>query len=806
MAGSPQAALQDKLTELYASQLPWNVSNPSELGPAIVQFYREQEPFYRRWAQKWFENVQFIYGNQSIKWSQRWGVPIDVDFLRRVPTLQQRAQTNLARVVTESIASMLFGNVPVWDVEAGSESSTKGRQFRRVVQKFLDGMMERLVMRKDFQQAAMIMAAYGQVGAEINHKANQGSILEIPRFQKVKKPILLDYMATNPVTGGLLEVPTTAMDSMGQPMFEEIWEPVMDQMGRQIIDKMFSGQTMIDILTPFEYRRQTGSYGFHRTKHAARLKIMDYDEFLDEYNALEGKTKEFLNVRPMNTASSYYDMAMRHYMLLRWITPPVLDQKYRQLNSYGPNSLRQKVFVVDHYDAPNLRKFPTGRRVVVANGVCTHITVPGYNTNKLDGWHPFAEAQWMAVAPNSVATGPLNDAIQKNRELNVKDSLQATAVRRNMGSQLLTKVGNGIVPENITGEPGSVHEVSDPFAVRWLHDDIPIPPIMAQLRAADKEDIYEVSAVMDAMRGAPSSGSTSGYQEKQREEREQKRVYPYREEFEAFVSTIGEKLFHSTRANMREIDPYVMGYMVRSGAGEIKPKDVISVLTQPIDYGIDIKVRKSSMAVKSKASFQALLQELAQGPAGQRIAQDARVLDAYLKEFDVEIFRDASAVHRDRAEKENEAWMDIARLGPNAEGIGWPTVLFEDDDDIHMAYHQEYLLQNADEIQGNEMMMRQILMHIEWHRLQKQEKAATVPPGTALQTPMMYRAAQGAPAPQPAQIAQGAQQIKQTQAQSQQAPQAPTQATGGPNGQKATDPNAPSGNTPKATVSGGKAQ
>ena len=176
-----------------------------------------------------------------------------------------------------------------------------------------------------------------------------------------------------------------------------------------------------------------------------------------------------------------------------------------------------------------------------------------------------------------------------------------------------------------------------------------------------------------------------------------------------------------------------MGFLKRSAAGEYSMQDVIAVMTAPLDYGVDIKVVKSSMALQSKATMQATLQELGRGPLSQRLAQDAKVLDKYLKYFDAETFRDSSAPHRDRAQRENEAFLDMLRLGPHTEGLKRPIVLFEDDDALHEAEHDEFIVQNFDELRNHPWLLETIYAHKEQHRIQRQEKEGAVMPGTSQQ-------------------------------------------------------------------------
>src|SRR5690606_22275208 len=104
--------------QLYAPALPWNVFKAEDLGPKIMSFVEDHEPYFRRWAEVWYENFQFLYGNHSIKWSKRYGFAVDYDFLRRDEPFEMPAQTNLARIITESLASFIFGVLPAWEVDS----------------------------------------------------------------------------------------------------------------------------------------------------------------------------------------------------------------------------------------------------------------------------------------------------------------------------------------------------------------------------------------------------------------------------------------------------------------------------------------------------------------------------------------------------------------------------------------------------------------------------------------------------------------------------------------------------------------
>ena len=730
--------------------LPWCQDEVEKLGPAVQQFIFDQESYIRRWAHRWFENFQFVFGNTSVRWSRRYDFAVDVDFLHQGGAINQRATTNISRVVCESLASLIYSNLPEWAAEAASDMSLKGKRFGIICEKLLDAYQAKLNCDREFAQAALMFVTFGQVGARVDWNPRAGTRVDIPQWRKVMKPVWTDYLTQNPITGGLLTSPTQALDTNGQPMMNQAWEAVTDQTGKQVINSILTGDLDLTMLSPFEYRREIGSHGMHKTRFVEHVLLLDYDEFLDRYDGLEGKTANFDSVQPMVHDTTMYSFAVRHFLRMQFTTPPTVSEMQgtrRTENVLKTSLFKHKILVIEHFDRPNPDMWPSGRRIVVANGQCTHVTEPQYHTNKKDGWHPFCEGQWLSLPPSSISSGPMDSVTSKNRELNVADSLIATALRRNMGSLMLYRPGGGFDPQKMSGEPGQMMPIADPDSVRYLHDAQPLPPMINPLRESYKQDVYDTSGAGDSIRGDRTKGVSAGYAFQQLQEREEKRLAPARKNFSAFAESIGEKMVSCLKANVIKLDDQTMGFMVRNAKGGFQPNDVIAFLSTPIDYGVDVKIVPSSMVAKSKATMQANLLELAKGPALMRLQQDAGVLDEFLKAFDVETLRDKSAPHRDRSNRENEIFMDMAHLGPNADGLKTPLVLLEDDDIIHLDNHINCFVQNSDEFTSNEWLFRAFSLHMETHKLQQKEKMMQAPPGTALQAPAILAAVGGHPPP-----------------------------------------------------------
>jgi hypothetical protein len=780
-----------------APEDPWNQTTPEELGPCITAFIECHEPYFRKWAENWYMTMQYVFGQHNFRWSRRNGFAVDFDWLRqkRSPSSYVRAYTNIARIAVESLTSGLYSNLPAWDVEAVDESATSGRRQKKIIGKLLDGLFRTLQCDKDGAAAAFVFAMFGQMAFDSSWNPMAGRVIEQPRYLKSQKPALTSWMANNPIIpGGLIETPTMARDASGRPYLEDTWDIARDTKGREIIDRIFTGNPQLGVLTPFEYRRAVGSGGMHKTRYVQIFRLLDYDKWLDIYGQIGGKTKFFYQIEPVYAVASVYQFALRFFMRMMYVTPPAGDEYGTRWGSTMTGSLKHKVLVVEHYDEPHPLKWPEGRRVITANGVCTHITKPDYNTMKLDGWHPLSEAQWMNSYPSSVASGPMQDLVKKNQELNVMDSYIATAMRRCLGGQYLIKIGSGIDPNRLVGEPGLAHEVTDPYGIRILHDELAIPPVVGAIREMQKQDAYDQAGSLESQRGKADEGS-SGYQTKLFEEREEKRLAPARKAFRMAMAGAGEKLVYALHKNVIKLDDALMGYLKANAAGEFTPQDIISFLSKPLNIGTQVNIVENSMIYRSSASKKADLTEMAQNPAvQQRLASDAKTLDRFLKVFDMEQLRDAAAPHRERAERENETFSDMVNLGKNLEGIARPVVIFEDDDNIHIEEHTDYIVKNWDVVRNNQEFLLEFYTHLERHRLQQEEKTAKLINGAAMATGQMVMLGSQQQPPQPQQIAMDT-QMKQLQKQMQaQTGGIPTEA-GTPPGAAPTSPETPAAKT-----------
>ena len=786
--------------------LPWCEDRPEKLGSVITTFVEKGESFVGEWGRRWFENFQFIYGNQAVNWSEKYGVPVDYDFLRRsTPSVNQQSQTNISRTIFEALKALIFANVPDWDVATEEESHQQGKRFQKICQKLLDCYAERLDLEEMLDDGSGIFTAFGMVAGKVSYDKSRGGIRNFPKM--VEREITVQTSELIETPQGIVEIPTVALDSNGNPVVERRLVEARDEDGAVINETKWEGDLRIDILTPFEYRRDPTSPEAHDAKYYQHLRIMDYDDYLREYEGHDGRTRFYKDVRPgLFESNSCYRYALKHFMRMNFITPLVSRDRagYSNIQRIRRDLQEVKLLVVEHYDRPNPEKWPLGRKTVVVNGFCTHVSKPQFNTKKPGGWHPFSEANWLKVRPSPMATAPMNDVTAKNRELNRIDSLIDTGTMRNMGSMLLVKNGAGLDPQRIFGEPGQIHEVNNVVDVaRWIKDDQPLPPVLEKLRAMKKDDSYEISGAQDALRGDRTKGVTSGYMLRQLQEREEARLSPARRRFERFVSRLGEKAIACVRANAQTLGQDIFGALQRNASGEFTPGDIQTFLRTPLDFGVDVRVEPGSMLAKSKATTQATILDLVQKtPAATRLENPA-VLDKVLKFFDADLLRDASAAHRDRAERENELFTDLGKLGPSAAGVSIPLVMPMDDDDLHIAEHEQEMVENADHLQANPWELELRLFHIEWHRIQKREKEGKLVPGSAANFSQTYNQYSQMGGPNARQTVQNQVMRQQVEKQNKQPPPNAPQPAPQPQAQQPKPPQAPKGPPPAPGAGGG---
>jgi hypothetical protein len=729
----------DNLASAMANSatVPWQTNELRSLESAINTITVQSDLINRRWAQKWFENFQFVLGNQNLKWSKKYDFAFDTDFLSQDTSMNRnKTTTNVSRVVCETLSSHLFSNLPELDITSKYEESSRTERLSLLLRAMKDAYDERLNMHEELDSASVGLVMFSKIYAKISFDKNQGGKFKRAKQQIVQAPKLTTTQEMDPLTGQMMVVPVPVLDENDQPVMVEKFEDVLDETGNPVLETVKTGDVAVECVTPFEMRIDSGAKTFSRSKWIQQIRIMDYDDFMVEYADQPGMLDDRMQKIKGGTINQpVMSLAIRHFMRTMYSAPPSLD--YAGRSTTAPMMmLKNKVLVVEHYDRPSEgHKFnPTpwlaeGRRVVMANGFIVGISTPQYRTNKQDGWHPFVEIKWMPMPPSMESSGPMSDIVQKNRQINLTDTLMQMAIERQSNSTLLINENSGIDKDKWTGDPGQTFMVSgDPSGMAsYVADKNPLPALVNQYRQMQKDDIYEISGAGDAMRGERQPGTTSGYQAKIYDEREKRRVSKAKRNWEKGVASIYEKLFCCVQQNMVKLDDSVISAIKRSSNSDVTDSDVIAFLNGPMDYGVDIGIRASSMETKSKASQQALIQEAVGNPAiAQKMATDPAMLDNYMEFMEMDALRSVSSIHRERSKKENCFFNDLSKVKDPQRVqqmiADMPVVLWQDDDMVHNTEHSVDLVKNFDRYKNNQAVMTLICAHLAHHEQQQKAK------------------------------------------------------------------------------------
>src|SRR5439155_248203 len=93
------------------------------------------------------------------------------------------------------------------------------------------------------------------------------------------------------------------------------------------------------------------------------------------------------------------------------------------LGSTGSSQMIENGAVVKEYYERPTAKYPKGRLIVVANNVMLYIGDSPYEGNEQGDWHPYSECRWEIVPGRFWGKGPLDNAVEIQKQINSIDSI-----------------------------------------------------------------------------------------------------------------------------------------------------------------------------------------------------------------------------------------------------------------------------------------------------------------------------------------------------------------------------------------------
>ena len=221
----------------YSAVMPWQTNDWRELEGAINQLANISDQINRRWAQKWFENFQFVLGNQDLRWSRQWDFAFDSDTLGQQAGISRRQQTNYSRVVLESLSGHIYNQLPEIYFEEKYESSSRGARLAHLLEAMKNAYDARLSLHEEFDSASVSYVLYSKVYSCVTWDRNQGGMFKRTKQAPAKVPKMLTTMSIDPTTGENIVVPVPAMGADGKPIMIDSWEDVVGEDGNPADDQ-----------------------------------------------------------------------------------------------------------------------------------------------------------------------------------------------------------------------------------------------------------------------------------------------------------------------------------------------------------------------------------------------------------------------------------------------------------------------------------------------------------------------------------------------------------------------------------------
>ena len=719
-----QGQMQNLLESDYCQDLPWCVDDVDKLGNVVTNFYYNQSRMIAPKARQWFQNVNFFYGNQNLRWSNYLSAPVVSDFMPLAGKRRSgafRTQSNFIRVVGESLLALIASRNAVPSVSVKSKFSTMSSLVKPIAKARLDYFNDHLELPIKFREAALGLIVFSEIAGKVEYCRSKGYMQKYQVMQEVQQPVMKVTQELDPASGLYMEMQVPDVDPMtGQPVTQTVTVPKRDSRGNVVFNHAWSGDTDFRIVTPFELFRDYDS-DFYESKRIGEVRIIDYDDWLSEYSELGGKTEYFDMVRPGASTDFVYQIMLMHFLRTKFMAPDGYSQTSSPFNSNW--NLMNKVLIIEHYDRPHPQKWPNGRKLVIANGMCTHrIMKQDYYTTKKDGWHPYNWAGWLVCPPVSFANGPIDDVISKQQDINYTETLINTKLHRAFGGVTLVKT-NAFDKDKLTGEPNqSIYTPNVNDAIRFAHDENAIEPAIPQIEDRKKDDLFTISGAQEAIRGERSENASSGFAQKVIDEREQRRLTPGKRSLEQYVKKAYEKIQACDRATTNFSDPRVQE-LLKTALGNVTASQLKIYMDQAIDLGLDISIDADSMAYESEAAKKAEVRELLGTPFGQIVFQSPELTDRFKDFFGLDDFKDQQSLHVDNAQCENDAFFallygSIDTMDLNA----MPKVIPEQSDDIHLAEHDKFIITNQKSLENNPELFQLIITHKQHHEDQKIRK------------------------------------------------------------------------------------
>lgn len=630
------------------------IEDLDELASKIENFYKQDSSVKTRLAYHWERNHKFLDGDQ---WLVFDGSPETGGIWKKLTV--SKANEHLPRPVTnlifdgfQTLKSYLIKNKPRSTVRPNTQTY-RDKSAAKIADLCLETNWERLAEQPNYEYAAACLLTYGTVFKKSFWDTTAATMVKVPR------------MVSQPTTD-----PNTGMVTGTQEV--QAQDP---NTGELLVDKLPLGDVNTDIIEPYRIAIDPMAADLHKAKWLMEFSIQTLEWIKETYgkegDGYTGKIEELKEEKSLSGAMSRWS-ALKNSSGVKGSS----GMSDIQSDSGDASTMSNSAVVKEYYERPTM-KYPDGRLVVVANGICLYNGKSPCEGPELGDWHPYSECRWEIVPGRFWGKSPLDAGCEIQKQINSIDALIILTRKTMAVPQKLIPTGAGISKGVWTGRPGQEIEYrGGPENLPTIVPAHGVDGTVFQERAQRVEDLKAVMGNMDILKGDRPPGVTAASALNLLYEIGTGKLYPVLERWKRFVENDQKKQLQCISKGYKEPRESFIA-MLRAKNTELAPEAINKFIGEDLYDNCNVIVEAGSNIPKLQAAQQAALQEAAQ--AGSLNMDMPANRAEYNRQMGISGFDNDVGPDTKRAEWENDM-LDNVEHTPDQQ----PIVLYVDDDTIHM--------------------------------------------------------------------------------------------------------------------------
>lgn len=668
--------------------------DPDKLASAIESFYKQDGTKKTRLSYHWERNMRMLDGDQWLVFGGSGGTGMYQWNTLQVSKANEyipRPVTNYLFDVYQTLKSYLTKTKPRSTVKPNTQTY-QDKAAAKVAELCIEANFERLKDQENYEYAASVLVTYGTVYKKTYWDTTAGGSIDVPPMVNP-----MDGSSALPSPQELPQIdPAT-----GQPMEQVPTDPML---GAPPPESITLGDVSTIVKEPYCMALDPLATDLHTARWIMEFAIQPLDWIREMYGKQdEGYTGRVDEVKPETQLSG----SMRRFYQLKNSSGVKNAATLEGVgnNDTGTQQLANAAVVKEYYERPSAN-YPSGRLVVVANGVTLYAGESPYEGPDTGDWHPYSECRWEIVPGRFEGKSPLDAACELQKRINSIDATIMLVRKTQAIPQKLVPAGCGIEPGQWTGRPGQQlsyrPDVGTPSTVAAAGVDSQV----FKEREQCVEDMKTITGAIDILKGDRPPGVNAASALALLYEVGTGKLFPVLDRWKRFVENDQKKELRLIAKMYREPrEEYIK--MLKKANTELSASDIEKFLGQDLLDNCNVIVESGSNVPKLESMKQMRLQEAVQSGAVD-LSQPVNRME-FQRQMGITGFDNDVGPDTKRAEWENDC-LDNILMNPDKK----PVVLNCDDDAVHIAVLERRMKQPS-WMELDQQIQQAYMLHDEEH-------------------------------------------------------------------------------------------